>query len=290
MRRETPGRSFSGMTDLLDTDDALSCYLADLRRRPLLSRAEEVRLARLSAAGDEAARRRLVESNLRLVVAIARRYQGQGLDLLDLIQEGNLGLMRAAERYDWRRDVKFATYATWAIRREVLRALATRSRPVRLPLRVSECVTRVNRAEAQLAQRLGRRPSLAEVAEAAGVDEDTVAQLRRAALAPVSLSEPVADGEPALEELLGDAGAADPASVLGDRDEAQRVRAAVSALGQRARRIVELRYGIDGERSRTLAEVADALGVSPSRIGKLEKRTLLELARRPELRSLRAVA
>jgi RNA polymerase primary sigma factor len=272
------------------THTALSHYLADIHRHPLLRRDEELRLARLSAEGDEAARQRLVRSNLRLVVSIARRYEGHGLDLLDLIQEGNLGLMRAAERFDWRRDVKFATYATWPIRRTILRALATHSRLIRLPTDMAECATRVRRAEADLAQQLGRRPSLAEVAAVAAVDEDTVAQLRRAALAPASLSEPVRDDEPALEQLLGDGGAGDPAAAACERDQARHVRRAVAVLDDRARRIVELRYGIGDQRSRSLTEVAGELGVSPSRVRTLEARSLRALSARPELRELRAAA
>jgi RNA polymerase primary sigma factor len=265
-------------------------YLADIRRHPLLSRDEERRLARLGAAGDEHARHRLVRANLRLVVSIARRYQGQGLDLLDLVQEGNLGLMSAAERYDWRRDVRFATYATWPIRRHILSALATRSRLIRLPAGVGECATRVRRAEAELAQQLGRRASLADVAAAARVDEETVARLRRAALAPVSLSEPVAGGDAALEDLLDDGGAGDPAAGVCERDEAHRVRGALAALDARARRILELRFGIDGAGARTLAEIARELGVSATRVRTLEERTLRALATQPELRALRAAA
>ena len=272
------------------THTALSHYLADIRRHPLLRRDEELQLARLSSAGDEAARQRLVQSNLRLVVAIARRYEGQGLDLLDLIQEGNLGLMAAAVRFDWRRDVKFATYATWPIRRMILRALAMHSRLIRLPIDMGECAMRVKRAEAELAQRLGRRPSLAEVSVAAAVDEVTVAELRRAAIAPASLSEPVADGEPALEELLGDGGAGDPTHTICERDEVDRLRSAVAALDGRARRIVELRYGIDGEHPRTLVEIAGEVGVSPQRVRKLEERSLRVLSTRPDLRELRAAA
>jgi RNA polymerase primary sigma factor len=198
--------------------------------------------------------------------------------------------MTAAERFDWRRDVRFATYATWPIRRDILRALATRSRLVRLPCGVGECATRVRRAEAELAQRLGRRPSLAEVAAAARVDEETVAQLRRAALVPVSLSEPIADGEAPLEEWLGDGGAGDPAAAVCERDEADRVLAVVTTLDERSRRIVELRYGIGGEHSRTLTEIAGELGVSSQRVRELEARALRALAERPELRALRPAA
>jgi RNA polymerase primary sigma factor len=243
--------------------DALSRYLTEIERRPLLSRHEEVRLAR---TGGDAARRRLVESNLRLVVVIARRHRGLGLDLLDLIQEGNLGLIAAAERYDGRRDVRFATHASCWIRSAIQRALSTRSRLVRLPRPVAEAAPRVRRAEAELAQRLGRRPSLAEVALTAGVDEETVVALRRAQLAPISLSEPI-------EEEVE----ADPALRVAERDEPTRV---LPPLHGRARRLLELRYGLDGRPPRTLAEVASQLGVSRERARKLETRTLLELRAR----------
>jgi RNA polymerase primary sigma factor len=252
-------------------DDTLARYLDDVRRHPLLSAGEELRLGRQSAAGDEAARRRLVECNLRLVVTIARRYRGMGLDLLDLIQEGNLGLIAAAERYDWTRDARFATYASWWIRRGICRALSTRSRLVRLPLRIAESATRVKRAERELAQRLGRQPSCAEVARAAGVDEATVEELRRAELVPLSLSEPGGD-----EEL----------GVAAERPgEAPDVAAALLAIGPRPRRILELRYGLGGRQPRTLDEVAGELGISRQRVRTLETRTLLELAARPELRA-----
>lgn len=252
-------------------DDALARYLDDIRRHPLLSAGEELRLGRLSAAGDETARRRLVECNLRLVVTIARRYRGMGLDLLDLIQEGNLGLIAAADRYDWTRDARFATYASWGIRRAICRALSTRSRLVRLPLRIAESATRVKRAERELSQRLGRQPSSAEVARAAGVDEATVEELRRAELVPLSLSEPGGDEELGLASER-------PA-------DAPDVASALSAIGPRPRRILELRYGLGGRPPRTLDEVAGALGISRQRVRTLETRTLLELAARPELRA-----
>jgi RNA polymerase sigma factor (sigma-70 family) len=217
----------------------LTRYLHEIGRHPLLSRSDEVRLARLAACGDEAAKRRLVEANLRLVVAIARRYRGMGLDLPDLIQEGNLGLMAAVDRYDWRRDVKFATFASWWIRRDICRALCTKSRLIRLPLHVAQS-----------------------------------ADLRRAEPPPVSLSEPVADAELRLEERLSDDGEGDPARPLGDRPD---VMAVLPRVGGRARRILELRYGLDGRAPRTLSQVAGELGVSRERVRQLETKTLLEL-------------
>ena len=222
MRAAAAHGTLSGMPD------ALNRYLDEIRRRPLLSAGEELRLARL---GDEAARHRLVECNLRLVVTIARRYRGMGLDLLDLIQEGNLGLIAAAERYDWRHAVRFATYASWWIRRGICRALSARSRLIRLPLRVTECAA------------------------------------RRDEPAPVSVSE--LDGA---EQLAVD-----------EPDEVVDVSGVLAAIGARPRRILELRYGLDGGDPRTLEEVAAELGISRQRVRKLETRTLLELASHPEL-------
>jgi RNA polymerase primary sigma factor len=278
----TPGGAWEldGMPATEPADDTLAHYLDDVRRHPLLSRGEELRLARLSATGDPAAKRRLVESNLRLVVAIARRYRGRGLDLLDLIQEGNVGLIAAVGRYDWRRGVRLATYASWWIRQRICRALSTASRLIRLPLRMAESAARVKRAELELARRLGRPATCAEVALAAGVDEQVVGQLRTATPAPVCLTE-------SLAEVVGDDGAADPALHCAGAGEAT---SALSSLDLRRRRILELRYGLDGEPPRTLSDVAAELGVSRERVRRLETRALLELAARPELRSLRPAA
>jgi RNA polymerase sigma factor (sigma-70 family) len=233
--------------------DALTQYLDEIGRHPLLTAQEERRLAR---AGDT---HRLVECNLRLVVAIARRYRGLGFDLLDLIQEGNVGLIAAAERYDGRRESRFATYAQWWIRREIFRALASRSRMIRLPLRVAEAAARVNRAERELDHRLGRRPSDDEVACAARVDADAIAVLRAS-----RAIEPLAD-------TLSDDGRGDPARLV----EGGTV---VVRLPERSRRIVELRYGLDGRPARTLDEVARELELSRERVRKLERQALVRLA------------
>jgi RNA polymerase primary sigma factor len=290
MRRALAATSVPSMPAPASADENLARYLEDVGRHPVLNRSEELRLARLSASGDEAAKRRLVESNLRLVVVIARRYRGLGLDLLDLIQEGNVGLMAAAERYDWRRDVKFATYAAWWIRHGICGALSARSRLIRLPVRVAHSATKVKRADQELAQRLRRRASAEEVARAAGVAEATVAELRQAELDPVSLCEPPAGEEIGLEERLRDDRQADPALVVADREDGTSVRCALSALPARERRVLELRYGLDGRPPRTFEEVAGELGVSRARVQHLETRTLLALAQRPELRSLRQAA
>jgi RNA polymerase primary sigma factor len=269
-----------------DDYDILARYREEIRRYPLLTRGEELRLARLSASGDESARRRLVESNLRLVLAIAHRYRGLGLDLLDLIQEGNVGLMAAAERYDWRREASFATYASWWIRREICRALSTRSRLVRLPIRIAESATRVKRAERALAQRLGRKVASGEVAREAGVTEDTVAALRHAEMGTISLSEPIAGEGGCLADRLSDGGEGDPARLVLDAPSSSVLR----GLGSRERRVLELRYGLGGGRSRSLSEVAEELDLSRERVRRLEMRALSSIARRPELQALRHVA
>jgi RNA polymerase primary sigma factor len=271
------------------SDDVLAGYYAGVIRHPLLSHGEEIRLARAAAGGDATAKRRLVESNLRLVVTIARRHRGLGLDLVDLIQEGNIGLLEAVDRYDWRRGTRFSTYAGWWIRSAIYAALSTQSRAIRLPRRVLDASRAVRQAEADLHRRLGRPGSADEVARAAGVDAETVVTLRRAAIAPVSLSEPVTEGGEPLEALVGDDGAADPARMVAAGGDADSVRAGLAHLPERTRRLLELRYGLDGP-PRTLAEVAGELGVSRARVQYLEAKTLRELAARPELEALRVAA
>jgi RNA polymerase primary sigma factor len=271
------------------SDASLARYLEEIGRHPLLSRAEELRLARLADSGDDAARRSLVESNLRLVVLIARGYRGLGLDLLDLIQEGNIGLITAVEKFDWRRDVKFSTCAGWHIRGAICAALSAKSRLIRLPTRLAEQSTKVGREEQQLTQQLGRSPSAAEVARAAGVDEDVVEDLRRAR-AVVSLSEPVGDGDITLADVIRDDDASDAPLEVADSDDRANVTEAVSALGERSRRVLELRYGTDGREPRTLEQVAGELKLSRERVRKLEAKALRELSMRPELNLDRMVA
>jgi len=270
-------------------DDSLSRYLDEIGRHPLLTRAEEVRLARRAAAGDAWARQRLAESNLRLVVAVARRYRGLGLDMLDLIQEGNLGLLDAVERYDWRREAKFSSYAVWWIRRAITRALSTKSRVIRLPIRLAAQATAINRTEERLTQTLGRPPSCSEVASAAGVDARWVEELRRTS-SVASLSAPVGQGdETTLEDLIGAEGEVDLAGELGAEDEQGTLVRALSSLGERSRRVVELRFGIDGDRQ-SLDDVARELGISRERVRRIEAAALKQLLAHPALAQLRAAA
>jgi RNA polymerase primary sigma factor len=278
-------------TTALASDASLAQYCDEASRYPLLPRAEEIRLARLAQAGDEAARRRLVECNLRLVVAIARRYRGQGLDLTDLVQEGNLGLLAAAERYERPRELPFASFAAWWIRRAICRALSTTSRSIRVPIRVAERISALRRVEEELMQRLGRPPSAAELAREAGVAEDAIEDLRRAERRPASLSEPIGPDEDgtSLGDLILDESAADPAADVADAQRRAGVQDAVRALGERPRRVLELRYGIDGE-ERTLERVAGELGLSRERVRTIEAAALRQLSARPELDDLRVAA
>ena len=255
----------------------------------MLSPAEELGLARRARSGDARAKRRLVECNLRLVVSLARRYRGLGLDLLDLIQEGNVGLLAAADSYDPSREVRFASYASSCIRREICRALSNRSRLVRLPSRLADASTRVKGTERRLAQELGRRPTAAEVAEAAGVTERMVEDLRRSEQSPVSLSEPIGEREVTLQDVLADDPAHDPARIVASAEDGG-IDAALSRLAPRAREVIELRFGLGGREPATLASVAATLGLSPARVRQLEVRSLLELSRCRSLLELQEVA
>ena len=269
--------------------DALARYLDEVGRHPLLTPAEELGLARRARSGDAMAKRRLVESNLRLVVSLARRYRGLGLDLLDLIQEGNVGLLAAADSYDPAREVRFASFASSCIRREICRALSTRSRLVRLPARMADASTRVKATDGRLAQELARRPTAAEVAEAAGVTARMVEDLRRSEQTPVSLSEPVGDSEVTLGDVLADDPSLDPARIVASAEDGA-IAAALSRLAPRAREVIELRFGLGGREPATLASVAATLGLSPARVRQLEVRSLLELSRSGDLRELQEAA
>ena len=265
------------------SNDSLDQYLHEIGRYPLLSREEEFRLARLGGPGDRNARQRLIESNLRLVVAIAHDYDGLGVDLLDLIQEGNLGLLTAAERFDYRRNVKFSAYARLWIRQAIFRAVSDKSRLVRLPTRLADAVAMVARTERELEQQLGRAPSSDAVAEAAQLPPNVVEDIRRSRQEPLSLEEPASSDQLPYDEVLGDERAVDPASHVVEMDTAACVGRAVATLHGRSKRVLELRYGLADNEPRTLKEVSAEIGISPERVRKLEARALNELARKPEL-------
>ncbi len=273
-----------------DTDDALALFLREVRTYPLLTAADEIALAKRIEAGDSAARDQMVNANLRLVVSIARRFQGQGLPLLDLIQEGIIGLIRAVERFDWRRGLKFSTYATWWIRQAVQRGLADKARTIRLPVHVVERERRVTQAEVELEARLGRRPTDAEVAEHAHMTGEWVAQVRESARVVTSLDRPVGeDGDGTLGDLLEpEAPTPGPLEIAqsGMRDRA--LERALERLPEREREILRMRYGLAGHQPTSGAEVGRRMGLSPDAVRRAEIRALRRLAEDRELGALQA--
>jgi RNA polymerase primary sigma factor len=273
------------------TTDALQLFFLEVERYALLTAAEEVELAQRVEGGDREARDRMVTANLRLVISIARRYQGMGLSLLDLIQEGVLGLIRAVDKYEWRRGFKFSTYATWWIRQGMQRALASKTREIRIPENVVELERRVLRAERELIASLGRQPTEAEIAEAAAISSDRLEDLRQVARAVTSLDRPVGEAESTpLGELLPAQGAG-PDEVVAVSLSERTLREAVRALPDLERQVVALRYGMDeGGEPRSLREVGALLGMSPQRVRRIEIAALERLAVSREIRALRGAA
>jgi RNA polymerase primary sigma factor len=274
----------------LVTTDALQLFLNEIGRYPLLTAAEEVELAKRVEQGDKAAKDRMVNSNLRLVVSIAKRYQGYDLPLLDLIQEGILGLIRAVEKFDWRRGYKFSTYATWWIRQAVQRGIANRGRTIRIPVHVADRERRIARAEQELTRKLGRPPDDDELARAARVTLTQLEEIRAAGRAIASLDQPVGEeSEAGLGELLPAEGA-EPLEEIELSLSQQAVRGAVASLPELEREVVQLRYGIDGGEPTPLEQIARRLRISRERVVQIEERALERLAVERELQALRPAA
>src|SRR5207247_4027718 len=234
-------------------------------------------LARRKAAGDEAAKRRLIECNLRLVMSITRHYTKAGVPLLDLIQEGNLGLMRAVEKFDYTMGYKLSTYATWWIRQAVTRALAEQGRTIRLPVHVAEQVRRVTRSRRLLAQRLNRDPSIEEIAKESGFEEKRVQELLDLVHDPVSLETPVGDGESLYGDLIEDTKTDQPDQETAINLRQKELALALQSLNPRMRHVLELRFGLSGSDPKTLEEVGEGLGITRERVRQLEARALREL-------------
>jgi RNA polymerase primary sigma factor len=267
--------------------DSLQLFLADVGRHKLLTASEEVMLAKRIEKGDPLAKRRMIESNLRLVVSIAKGYRGLGVPFLDLIQEGTLGLNRAVEKFDWRRGYKFSTYATWWIRQSVQRAVANNARTIRVPVHVVERQQKLGRAARRLEVELGRDATREELAEATGLPIQHVDEALGAAQASVSLNQSVgADDEGELGDLFADREAADPFDEAEESLRKQGVRRALDALPERERRILELRFGFEGE-PWTLEAIGHELGLTRERVRQLENQALARLA---ALRDLQSVA
>jgi RNA polymerase primary sigma factor len=272
------------------TTDAMSLFLQEVRRWPLLSRNEEVELAKQIERGDLAAKERLVNSNLRLVISNARKYQGHDMPLLDLIQEGILGLIRAAEKFDWRKGYKFSTYATFWIRQALQRALDNRARTIRIPVHLGQRERKIARAQAELATQLGRDPTDEEIARAAELDVDEVREARDAARVVTSLDRPVGEEE---ETSLG---ALLPSEQRGPEEEVDislrgdALRQALERLPDPEREVVKLRYGINGDDPTPLSETGRRLGISQDTVRRLERKALSQLAQSRELEALRPAA
>ena len=273
------------------TTDSLQLFLKDIGKVSLLTAAQEVELAKRIERGDHSAKQAMVEANLRLVVSIAKRYRNQGLPFLDLIQEGTIGLVRAAEKFDHRKGFKFSTYATWWIRQAVARALADKGRTIRMPVHVVEKLNRIVRAERQLRAEWGREPSSAEIARSVEMSVEEVEQIKRTSQTPVSLEKPVGDDdESEFGHFLEDESDPLPDEVasLSLRNEA--LARALSLLNERERQVLELRFGLNGEAPCTLDEVGRAFEVTRERIRQIENHALKKLSLYSEASSLRDVA
>jgi RNA polymerase primary sigma factor len=258
-------------------EDPLKLYVRSIGGGALLTREEERELARRKDEGDEQAKRRLIESNLRLVMAITRNYTKANVPLLDLIQEGNLGLIRAVEKFDYKLGYKLSTYATWWIRQAITRALADQGRTIRLPVHVADQVRRLLRARRQLAQKLNREPSLAELARETQQSEERVRELLELVETPVSLETPVGDGESMYGDLIEDVNSLAPHEQSAEQARARELAGALEQLNPRMRRVLSLRFGLDGEPPQTLEEVGTQLGITRERVRQLETRALREL-------------
>jgi RNA polymerase primary sigma factor len=259
------------------TSDPLRLYVRQIGDGPLLTREEERELARRKDAGDEAAKRKLIESNLRLVMSITRHYTRAGVPLLDLIQEGNLGLIRAVEKFDYRMGYKLSTYATWWIRQSITRALADQGRTIRLPVHVAEQVRRMMRSRRQLAQKLNRDPSVKELAEESGFPESRIEQLLDLVEDPVSLETPVGDGESLYGDLIEDTKSDRPDQETAVKLRQKELARALQSLNPRMQHVLELRFGLSGSEPKTLEEVGEGLGITRERVRQLEARALREL-------------
>jgi len=268
--------------------DSLRLYLRSIGRVQLLTAEQEVTLARRIERGDMEAKQRMIEANLRLVVSIAKSYLGRGLTFLDLIQEGSMGLIRAVEKFDYRRGYKFSTYATWWIRQAVTRAIADKGRTIRIPVHMVEKLNKVVHVERQLVQQLGREPTSEEIAAELETNVREVRDVLRMAQQPVSLEKPIGEEEESeLGDFVEDQTAESPFELASERLRRENLRRALAALPEREREVIEMRFGLTGERPYTLEEVGKAFNVTRERIRQIENHTLKKLEALPEAQRLR---
>jgi RNA polymerase primary sigma factor len=287
-KEEEPAPAPAPVSQHETTTDALQLFLREAGRHPLLTAAQEVELAKKIEKGDMRAKQLMIQSNLRLVVSIAKNYRNQGLPFLDLIQEGTLGLIRAVEKFDWRRGFKFSTYATWWIRQAVARALADKARTIRMPVHIVERLQKMNRAERTLWTQLGREPTLDEIAEEASLPLQQAIEVRAAARASTSLDQPVGEAEDAVfgDFVAGEGPLPEEQVELSLRSQA--LKEALGALSERERHVVVLRYGLMDAEPKTLEEIGRRLGLTRERVRQIELDSLKRLASLRELESVGA--
>jgi RNA polymerase primary sigma factor len=268
--------------------DSLRLYLREIGKVPLLTADQEVTLAKRIERGDMGAKQHMIEANLRLVVSIAKAYLGRGLSFLDLIQEGSLGLIRAVEKFDYRKGYKFSTYATWWIRQAVTRAIADKARTIRIPVHMVEKLNKVVHIERQLVQRLGREPFPEEIAEELELEPDEVREILRMSQLPISLEKPIGEDEDSsLGDFVPDEAAESPFDTASLSLRREDVELALQALPERERKVIELRFGLDGAQPCTLEEVGREFGVTRERIRQIENNTLKKLESLPEAQALK---
>ncbi|HHY32710.1 MAG TPA: RNA polymerase sigma factor RpoD [Firmicutes bacterium] len=262
----------------ISVDDPVRMYLKEIGRVPLLTAEEEVELAKRIEKGDEQAKRRLAEANLRLVVSIAKRYVGRGMLFLDLIQEGNLGLLKAVEKFDYRKGYKFSTYATWWIRQAITRAIADQARTIRIPVHMVETINKLVRVQRQLVQEYGREPTIEETAKAMDMSEDKVREIMKVAQEPVSLETPIGEEEDShLGDFIEDEDVMAPADAVSFHLLKEQLEDVLDTLSPREEKVLRLRFGLDDGRSRTLEEVGQVFGVTRERIRQIEAKALRKL-------------
>lgn len=268
--------------------DSLRLYLREIGRVPLLTAGMEIDLAKRIEKGDMRAKRQMIEANLRLVVSIAKGYLGRGLTFLDLIQEGSLGLIRAVEKFDYRKGFKFSTYATWWIRQAVTRAIADKARTIRIPVHMVEKLNKVVHTERQLVQRLGREPLVEEIAALVDMTADEVRDILKMSQMPISLEKPIGEEDDAsFGDLVEDVASPSPYHIATTTLRREDVERALNTLPKREREVIELRFGLNGQKPRTLEEVGQAFGVTRERIRQIENNTLKRLESMPEAQALR---
>jgi RNA polymerase primary sigma factor len=270
------------------SSDPVRMYLKEIGKVPLLTAVQEVSLAKRIERRDMAAKRQLIEANLRLVVSIAKRHVGRGLSLLDLIQEGNLGLMRAVEKFDYRKGYKFSTYATWWIRQAISRGIADQARTIRVPVHMVEQINRLIRVQRQLLQETGREPTPEELASELGTTSQRVREILKISQEPVSLESPIGEeGASQLGDFIEDDGAVEPVQAVGEIMQREELDQVLSTLTKRERRIIELRFGLKGGYPRTLEEVGRTFGITRERIRQIEAKTLARLKSGRDARGLK---